>query len=175
MIKWKIDTQHSEIQFKVKHMLISTVTGMFTKFDGFANTVDEHNFVDAEVELTIAAASVYTNEEYRDEHLKSEAFFNIKQFPAITFKSTTLRKSKNKNTFILTGLLSIRAITQTVELKIIFGGVAHYEGNQKAGFEVLGSINRRDFDLSYNPLMEAGGMVVSEEVEIKANIELIKL
>jgi len=176
MVKWKIDTQHSEIQFKVKHMLISTVTGMFTRFNGFATTADEYNFANAEVELTIDVTSLHTNEEYRDEHLKSQAFFNIEQFPTITFRSTSLRKSnKKKNTFVLKGLLTIRDATQTVELAAVLDGSAHHEGRQKIGFDVFGNVNRRDFGLSYNPLMEAGGMVVSEEVEIKANIELIKL
>ncbi|GAA4799544.1 YceI family protein [Olivibacter ginsenosidimutans] len=173
MVNWTIDPQHSAIHFKVKHMLISTVTGMFTKFDGTVDSIDGHHFEDASIRLSISTASVYTNEAYRDDHLRSTAFFDVDQFPFITFQSSSFT-SQGKRNFILKGQLTIKAISQPIELQVKFGGIAKHEGQEKAGFKVSGNLNRKDFGLRYNPLMEAGGMVVSEIVEIKANVELTK-
>lgn len=174
MVNWKIDIKHSEILFKVKHMLISTVTGLFKKFSGTAHTPHVNEFEGGRVTINIETNSVYTNEEYRDNHLMSDTFFGAEKFPLIKFESTSL-KHKNKDTFILKGLLTIKQITQEVELQAIFGGAIEREGQYKVGFQVSGKINRKDFGLLYNPLMEAGGLVVSEDVEIVGNIQLIKL
>jgi polyisoprenoid-binding protein YceI len=174
MVNWKIDTKHSEIHFKVKHMLISTVTGLFTKFNGTASTAGINEFEKAKVSINIETSSVYTNEEYRDNHLKSDIFFDADRFPFITFESTSLMHQQ-KNEFLLKGILTIKQIAQEIELKAIFGGAIETEGKYKAGFQVAGKINRKDFGLIYNPLMEAGGLVVSEEVEILGNVQLIKI
>lgn len=174
MVNWKIDTKHSEIHFKVKHMLISTVTGLFTKFDGTASTEKINAFEKGKVAIKIETNSVYTNEEYRDSHLKSEVFFDVERFPLITFESTSLSPQRN-NEFLLKGVLTIKETAREVDLKAIFGGAIESEGQYKVGFQVSGKVNRKDFGLIYNPLMEAGGLVVSEEVEIIGNIELIKL
>lgn len=174
MVNWKIDTKHSEIHFKVKHMLISTVTGLFTKFNGTASTAGINEFEKAKVSINIETTSVYTNEEYRDNHLKSDIFFDADRFPFITFESTSLTHQK-KNEFLLKGILTIKQLAQEIELKAIFGGTIETEGQYKAGFQVAGKINRKDFGLIYNPLMEAGGLVVSEEVEILGNVQLIKI
>jgi polyisoprenoid-binding protein YceI len=174
MVNWKIDTKHSEIHFKVKHMLISTVTGLFTKFNGTASTAGINEFEKAKVSINIETTSVYTNEEYRDNHLKSDIFFDVDRFPFITFESTSLMHQK-KNEFLLKGILTIKQIAQEIELKAIFGGAIETEGQYKAGFQVAGKINRKDFGLIYNPLMEAGGLVVSEEVEILGNVQLSKI
>lgn len=174
MVNWKIDTKHSEIHFKVKHMLISTVTGLFTKFDGTASTEKINEFERGKVSVEIETNSVYTNEEYRDNHLKSDAFFDIEKFPIITFESTSLNPQR-KNEFLLKGILTIKQIAREVELKAIFGGAIESKEQYKAGFRVTGKINRKDFGLIYNPLMEAGGLVVSEEVKIIGNVQLIKI
>lgn len=174
MVNWRIDTKHSEIHFKVKHMLISTVTGLFTKFNGTASTESLNEFEKGKVFIKIETTSVYTNEEYRDNHLKSDIFFDVDRFPFITFESTSLMHQE-KNKFLLKGILTIKQITREIELNAIFGGAIETEGQYKAGFQVEGKINRKDFGLIYNPLMEAGGLVVSEEVEIIGNVQLIKI
>lgn len=174
MIHWEIDIKHSEIHFKAKHMLISTVTGLFTKFKGHALTTDAHHFADGKIELAIDANSIYTNEAFRDEHLKSEGILAVAKFPSINFHSTTFKPREGKNHFYLEGQLTIKNITRLVELSVQYGGYATHHGDTRAGFQIAGKINRRDFGLNYNPFLEAGGMIVSEEVEINANIELIK-
>lgn len=174
MIQWEIDTKHSEIHFKAKHMLISTVTGLFAKFNGHALTTDAHHFADGKIDLSIDVNSIYTNEAFRDEHLKSDSFFAAAQYPTITFRSTAFHPQENNNHFYLQGQLTIKNITKPVDLIVVYGGYATHRGNTRVGFQVSGKINRRDFGLNYNPLLEAGGMIVSEEVEINANIELIK-
>ncbi|MFC6099839.1 YceI family protein [Olivibacter domesticus] len=174
MVNWKIDTKHSEIHFKVKHMLISTVTGLFTKFDGTVSTEKINEFEGGKVSVEIETNSVYTNEEYRDNHLKSDAFFDIEKFPIITFESMSLNPQR-KNEFLLKGILTIKQIAREVELKVIFGGAIESKEQYKAGFRVTGKISRKDFGLIYNPLMEAGGLVVSEEVKIIGNVQLIKI
>lgn len=174
MINWEIDAKHSEIHFMVKHMLISTVTDLFTKFTGKAITEDARQFSNGQVNISIDVASVYTNETYRDEHLKSPGFFDIDEFPAITFTSTAFNTTQDNDQFSLQGLLSIKNITKEITLQVIYGGYATHNRHTRVGFQVSGTINRRDFGLSYNPLMEAGGMIVSENVDILANIELIK-
>ncbi|QNL50497.1 YceI family protein [Olivibacter sp. SDN3] len=171
---WKIDPPHSAIHFKVKHMLIATVTGLFTKFKGTVESTNGANFEDSRAEISIETNSVYTNETYRDDHLRSPEFFDAEKFPNITFSSTSLIKTKNENHFLLSGNLTIKGITKEVKLTAIYGGSVEDNGQLKAGFEVTGTISRKAFDLTYNPLMEAGGMVVSENVDILANIELVK-
>lgn len=174
MTKWKIDTKHSEIHFKVKHMLISTVTGLFTRFEGTVDTEKSDSFVHASVYLTIDTNSVYTNEAYRDDHLKSPSFFDVAQYPHITFRSTSLQPKDEDGEFVLKGLLTIKDVTKEITLLALFGGMAEEKNTTKAGFQIAETINRRHFGLSYNPLMEAGGMVVSEEIALIANVELIK-
>ncbi|MEH6308005.1 YceI family protein [Olivibacter sp. CPCC 100613] len=175
MTKWEIDPKHSEIHFRVKHMLISTVTGLFTKFEGTVETTDPMDFTHASIRLSIDANSVYTNESYRDEHLKSSSFFDVTQHPTITFHATELSAGEEAETFILKGTLTIKGVAGEVKLHVSFGGTVEEKNQLKAGFQVSGSINRKHFGLTYNPLMEAGGMVVSEEIELAANIELIKI
>ncbi|WP_134088059.1 YceI family protein [Olivibacter sp. XZL3] len=174
MTKWEIDTKHSEIHFKVKHMLISTVTGLFTTFEGTVDTEKPDSFAHASVYLTIDTNSVYTNEAYRDDHLKSSSFFDVAQYPHITFRSTSLEPKDKDGEFILKGMLTIKDVTNEITLLAVFGGMAEEKNTTKAGFQVSGTLNRRHFGLSYNPLMEAGGMVLSEEIALIADVELIK-
>jgi polyisoprenoid-binding protein YceI len=171
--KWSVDTTHSEVQFKVKHLVISTVTGSFKKFSGevFSESDDFNN---AEVNFTIDVNSIDTNQADRDGHLKSEDFFAAAQYPSITFSKGVLKKSSGDN-YKLLGNLTIRETTAVVELDVEFGGTTKDPwGNTKAGFELNGKINRKDFGLSWSALTEAGGMVVAEEVKLHMNVELVK-
>jgi polyisoprenoid-binding protein YceI len=169
--KWAIDTTHSEVQFKVKHLVISNVTGSFKKFGGEVFSEDE-TFNGADVNFTIDTNSIDTNQAERDGHLKSEDFFAAERFPSITFNGVL---EKAEDDYKLVGELSIRGTVKPVTLDVEFGGIVKDPwGNIKAGFEVNGKINRKDFGLVWNALTEAGGMVVGEEVKLHFNIELAK-
>lgn len=171
--KWSIDTTHTEVLFKVKHLVISTVTGSFKKFSGEVISEGE-DFDNAYVSFSIDVNSIDTNQADRDAHLKSEDFFAAAQYPSLTFSNGTLKKV-NGNEYTLTGDLTIRNTTKRVELEVEFGGTTVDPwGNTKAGFEINGKINRKEFGLSWNALTEAGGMVVSEEVKLHLNVELAK-
>jgi len=171
--KWVIDPSHSEINFKVKHLVISSVSGGFDKFDATVFTNGE-DFNDAQIEFKADVNSINTNQTDRDNHLKSPDFFDADNFPELTFVSKNLRK-KGESDFILTGDLTIRGTTKTVELEGEFGGIIKDPyGNIKAGFELIGKINRKEFGLHWNAVTEAGGMVVSDEIKLLMNIELAK-
>ncbi len=171
--KWAIDPAHTEVQFKVKHLVISTVTGNFNKFEGNVLASDDE-FSGAEVEFSADVDSINTNQADRDGHLKSPDFFNAGQYPKLTFKSTGFIK-KADNQYKLSGNLTIRDVTKPIELDVEYGGITKDPwGNIKAGFEVSGKFNRKDFGLTWNALTEAGGMVVAEEVKILVNVELTK-
>jgi polyisoprenoid-binding protein YceI len=171
--KWGIDVTHSEVQFKVKHLVISTVTGSFKKFGGEVTSEGE-DFNNAAVNFTIDVNSIDTNQPDRDAHLKSEDFFAAAQYPSITFSKGFLKKASDEN-YKLMGNLTVRDVTKAVELDVEFGGIVKDPwGNIKAGFELNGKINRKDFGLSWSALTEAGGMVVGEDVKLHLNIELAK-
>jgi len=171
--KWGIDTTHTEVQFKVKHLVISTVTGSFKKFSGSVEAENENDFDNASVEFSIDVKSVDTNQADRDAHLKSADFFSADEYPTIDFKG--LLKKADQNIYKLTGPLSIRGVAKNVELGVEFGGIIKDPwGNTKAGFELNGKINRKDFGLSWNALTETGGVVVGEEVKLHLNVELTK-
>jgi polyisoprenoid-binding protein YceI len=171
--KWAIDPMHSEIQFKVKHLTISNITGSFKTFTGMVTTKSE-DFENAEIQVSLDVNSMSTNQEMRDNHLKGAEFFDAEKYPQILFKSTSFKKTNGKD-FILIGDLTIKGITKQVEVKAEFGGTTKdSQGNLKAGFEVTGKINRKDFGLKSNALTEAGGLVLSEEIKLTANIQVAK-
>ncbi|MBN2638920.1 MAG: YceI family protein [Bacteroidales bacterium] len=166
--KWVVDPAHSEVGFKVKHMMISTVTGYFEKFEATACT-EQDDFKNAKVEVNIDVDSISTKQSDRDAHLKSDDFFNAGKYPKITFQS----KSFNGST--LTGDLTIRDITKEVELDVDFNGIATDPyGQTKAGFEVTGEISRKEFGLTWNAVTEAGSVVVSDKVKLVIDIQFIK-
>lgn len=168
---WAIDPMHSEVEFKVKHLMISTVTGKFTSFNATANASDD--FSTADVTFTADVNSITTGNEQRDGHLKSDDFFNAEQFPALTFKSTGI--SKDGSSIKLTGDLTIRDITKSITLDVVYNGtMTDFYGNVKAGFEVTGVINRKDFNLKWSATTEAGGIVVSDEVKLICNVQFAK-
>ncbi len=171
---WKLDPTHSEVSFKVKHLVITTVTGYFRSFDGTVETADDLDFSKAKVAFSADTASIDTNQADRDGHLKSADFFDAGNHPAITFNSTSLEK-KSDDEFVLNGDLTIRGVTQPVKLNVEFGGtVTDPYGNFKAGFEVTGKISRKAFGLTWSAVTEAGAVVVSDDVKIHANVQFVK-
>lgn len=172
--KWKIDKAHSEIHFKVKHMMVSTVTGSFDEFDATVQSHGEKDFEDAQIEFTAKTASVNTRNSDRDEHLRSDDFFNAKKFPDLIFKSTSFKKV-NDHEYQLKGDLTIRDHTEPVNLHVEYNGKAvDPYGQTKAGFEITGKINRKSYGLKWSAITETGGVVVSDEVRLNLNVQLIK-
>lgn len=171
--KWKIDPAHSEIQFKARHLVISTVTGSFSKFEGNVHSSSD-DFSDAEIEFAADVESINTNQSDRDAHLRSPEFFDVENYPKLTFKSREFRK-KGDNTYILDGDLTIKNITRPVTFDAEYGGIVKDPwGNMKAGFEINGKINRKEFGLTWNAVNEAGNLVVADEIKIQINVELVK-
>lgn len=171
---WKIDELHSDVQFKIKHLVISTVTGSFTKFTAEAET-DGDSFEGGKVRFTADVNSISTGNEQRDGHLKSPDFFDATNHPTLDFISENVVKSGDSN-YKVYGNLTMRGTTKPVVLDVEFGGNAKDPyGNFKAGFDVSGKINRSDFGLTWNSMTEAGGVVVSDEVKIAANVQMVKV
>lgn len=171
--KWVIDPSHSEISFKVKHLVVTTLTGNFTSFEGSAETLND-DFSDATINFTADVNSINTGNADRDGHLKSDDFFNAEAFPKLTFKSTSLTQTGD-DTYKLTGDITIRDVTKSITLDVEFGGIAVDPwGNTKAGFELNGKLKRSEFNLKWNALTEAGGAVVSDEVKLNLNVQLVK-
>lgn len=170
---WGIDTAHSEIQFKVKHMMVSTVTGTFNEFEGTIEAENE-DFEGANIRFSADINSISTRNTQRDEHLKSDDFFNAAQFPKLSFASSSFKKISEGN-YELIGDLTIRDNTKQVTLVVEYNGtVVDPYGQTKAGFEINGKINRKDFGLKWSAVTEAGGVVVSDEVRLLLNIQLVK-
>lgn len=169
--KWVVDPMHSEVQFKIKHLVISTVTGAFNNFSGEVESVGE-TFEDANIQFSLEVDSIDTNQTMRDDHLKSAEFFDVAQFPTITFKSSSFKKLKGDD-YQLNGQLTIRDITKDVVLNAEFGGSAKdFYGNTKSGFEVTGKINRKEFGLTYSAVTETGGIALGDDIKLIANIQL---
>ncbi len=172
--QWTIDPAHSEIAFKVKHLMISNVRGKFTEFDADIQVLGD-DFSTAEVDLWINAASITTNDEKRDEHLRSADFFDVENFKEISFLSTVVEKTSKENIYNLVGELTMKGITREVRLEVDFGGIMKDPwGNEKAGFSVHGKINRKDWGLMWNATLETGGVLVSDEISISCEIQLIR-
>lgn len=171
--KWTYDPAHSSISFTIEHMVISEVTGNFTKFDGSVIS-DQEDFSDAEIEFIIDASSINTDNVDRDNHLKSADFFDVAKYPEIKFKSKELVHVKDKN-YILNGTIEMHGVSKPIKLNVILGGIVKDPyGNTKAGFKILGKLNRKDFGLGWNMLLEAGGVMVGEEVLITGRIQIVK-
>jgi polyisoprenoid-binding protein YceI len=171
--KWVIDPMHSEVQFKVKHLVISTVSGFFKSFEGTLETVND-DFEDAEISFALNIDSIDTNQTQRDEHLKSPEFFDAAQYPQITFKSTSFKKTDDEE-YDLVGDLTIKGVTKSVKLAAEFGGSTDdFYGNTKAGFEITGKVNRKEFGLTWDGVTEAGSIVVGEDIKLIINIQLSK-
>jgi polyisoprenoid-binding protein YceI len=173
MSTYKIDAAHSDITFKVKHLMITNVTGSFTKFDATMES-EAPDFSDAKISFEADTASITTHSEQRDQHLQGDDFFAAEKFPKITFKSKSLTK-KDVTEYTLTGDLTIRDVTKTIELAVEYGGtMTDPYGQVKAGFDVSGKINRKDFGLTWGAVTEAGGVVVSDDVKLHGSVQMIK-
>jgi len=171
--KWAIDPTHSEVQFKVKHLVISTVTGFFKSFEGTLENEGD-SFENAAITFALNIDSIDTNQSQRDGHLKSAEFFDAEKYPQITFKSTSFT-STGDDEYALKGDLTIKDVTKPVTLSAEFGGTADdFYGNTKAGFEVTGKINRKEFGLTWDGVTEAGAIVVGEDIKLLINIQFAK-
>src|SRR5688572_10606034 len=172
--KWVVDPAHSEIQFKVRHLMIATVTGSFTDYS-IAVESEEYDLMNAKVLFTAKLDSITTSNTDRDTHLKSPDFFDAANHPEVKFVSTSVKPGDNKDEFQLTGDLTIRGTTKSITLDVEFGGIVKDPwGNTRAGFTVTGKLNRKEFGLSWNAMTEAGGLVVSDEVKINCGVELVE-
>jgi hypothetical protein len=172
---WKVDAVHSNVRFNVSHLVVSEVEGSFKKFEG--NCVNPNagdDFSKATIDFSIDVATINTDNEMRDNHLKGDDFFNAEKFPQMKFKSKSMTKTGDK-TYKLVGDMTIRDVTKPIELTVTYGGtVKDPYGNTKAGFKVQGTINRIAYGLKWNQLTEAGGSIVGEEVSFRANLEMTK-
>jgi polyisoprenoid-binding protein YceI len=171
---WVIDQMHSEVQFKIKHLVISTVTGSFRKFEGKAIT-EGTDFTNAKVSISIDVKSIDTNQEQRDGHLHSGDFFAADLYPTINFESTSFEK-KSGNDYKMVGSLTLRGVTKPIELNVEYGGSENDgHGNIKHGFEVTGIVNRKEFGMTWNKLTDTGGLGLGEDIKLIANIQVGKL
>lgn len=170
--KWVIDPTHSEISFKIRHLMITNVKGSFKEFDaGIYTTGDD--FTTAQIDCSINAASVDTNNEDRDKHIKAEDFFDVANYPKITFTANSYRNVDNDGSYELQGELTIKGITKKIKLDVEFGGIVKDPwGNEKAGFSINGKVNRKEWGLNWNAALETGGVLLSEEVNISGEIQL---
>lgn len=172
-VKWVIDPTHSELGFKIKHLMISNVSGTFSEYQASVETENE-NFSTAQIQATIIAASVSTNNKQRDQHLQNVDFFEVEKYPEIIFRSTRIEKLDHEQ-FIVYGDLTLKGITKPVKLNVEYSGITKDPwGGQRAGFAITGKIVRSEFGLSFNSVLETGGLALSDEVKINSEIQLVK-
>lgn len=170
---WAIDPTHSELLFKVKHLMITNVKGEFRSFNASLESIGT-DFSKAKVTATVDADSIFTNNTDRDNHLKSADFFDVENHKDLTFEGTSFTKLDEEN-YQLKGNLTIKGVTKEITLDVEFGGIAKDPwGNEKAGFSLSGKINRKDWGLNWNAALEAGGVMVSDEVRINGEIQFVK-
>jgi polyisoprenoid-binding protein YceI len=171
--KWAVDPTHSEIGFKVKHLMFTNVSGKFTSFDASVTTEGD-DFDTAVFEFSADVDSINTNNTDRDNHLKTGDFFDAEQFPKLTFKSTSFEK-ESEGEYTLTGDMTLHGVTKPVTLNVEFGGLQKDPwGNIKSGFSATGKINREDFGLTYNAALEAGGVMLGKEVKLDIELQFVK-
>lgn len=170
--KWALDKLHSEIGFKVKHLMISNTKGVFKEYTGTVYTEGD-DFTTVQVELWIDPASINTRDAKRDEHLKNEDFFDVERFRDIRFRSTKMEKVK-EDEYALHGDFTMKGITRPIRLEAEFNGIINDPwGGRRTGFVIKGKISRKDWGLTWSPVMETGGLVVGDEISITCEIELI--
>lgn len=172
MKNWKIDPTHSEVGFKVKHMMFTNVNGKFNEYDSQLQ-FDENAFENANLGFKAAIASIDTNNVDRDNHLKSGDFFNAEQFPELSFQSTQIKTSGDD--YEITGDLTLHGVTKPVTLQAEYSGLMKDPwGNNKVGLNITGKINRKDFGLNYNAALETGGVLIGENVNLNIELQLIQ-
>ena len=173
MATWKIDPTHSDVEFKIKHLMITNVTGYFGKYDA---TIESSNddFSDAKITFEADVTSITTKNADRDAHLLGEDFFHAAQYPKITFESTSIKKIDSENLKV-SGNLTLRGVTKPVELDVEYSEIVKDPyGQIKAGFEVKGKINRKDFGVSFNGVTDNGGLMLGEEVKLQSSVQFVK-
>jgi polyisoprenoid-binding protein YceI len=174
LVKWTLDPMHSEVQFKIKHLMITSVTGQFNSFGTSVETEGE-DFMTAKINFWADISSVTTNNEQRDGHLKSADFFDLEHYPRLQFIATKYENVDQDGSYELYGKLTIRDISRPVKLDVEFGGIIKDPwGNTRAGFTISGKINRKEFGLQWQNATETGGIVVADEVRIHCSMEFIK-
>ncbi len=167
---WNLDPTHSEVGFKVKHLMISKVSGAFNTIHASLESSNT-DFSDGKINFTAAVNSINTGNEQRDGHLKTGDFFNAEQYPDITFEGQHYNASTNK----LDGTLTIKGVSKAVSLDTEFNGLGKDPwGNERAGFSITGKINRADFGLNYNSALETGGVLLGEEIQLNAEVQFVK-
>ena len=171
--KYAIDPSHTSVDFTVSHMVISSVTGKFKEVSG-SLTAKGDDFTDARIDVLIPAKSINTENEKRDQHLRGADFFDVEKFPDVKFKSVSVKKTAD-NTYIISGDLTMHGVTKTVDLKTTFkGSVKSPWGQTVVAFKATTVLPRKEWGLSWNKAMEAGGVLVGEDVELTLNVELVK-
>ena len=169
--KWILDPAHSELTFKVKHLMISNVKGEFKIFNA---SIDNEDFENGKVIARIDASSIFTNNDDRDNHLRSADFFDVEKFPGIIFESTKFEKVSDEE-YKLRGNLTIKDVTKEITLNVEYGGSNKDPwGNTKAGFSLTGKINRKDWGLNWNAALEAGGVLVGDDISISGEVQFAK-
>lgn len=174
---WNVDASHSKLGFAVTHMMVSETEGKFKIYEGKVSSEKaDADFSNAKIDFSIEAASINTDDEKRDGHLKSPDFFDVAKYSKITFKSTSMKPGKIKGTYILIGDLTMHGVTKSVVLNAIGASriVKDPYGMERYAFKITGSLNRKDYGLSWNAALEAGGLAVSEDVRLDINIEITK-
>lgn len=170
---WVLDPTHSELQFKIKHLMISTVSGQFNEFNTTVET-DGDDFTKAKIHFEASVNSIFTNNEQRDARLKNSDFFDAAKYPSLTFESQAMEKISDDE-FKINGTLTMRGISKKIELIADFGGITKDPwGNTRTGFTVTGKINRFDFGMSFGMVSETGGLLLGDEVKISASVQLVK-
>ena len=172
--KWALDNAHSEIQFKVRHLMVSWANGSFKKFDADVRSNGD-DFTTAKVRFTADVDSINTNNEQRDAHLKNNDFFDADNHPQIIFESEKLEKLDDEQ-YKLHGLLTMRGVTKKITLNVEFGGIMTDPwGNTRTGFTITGKVNRKDFGISFGGVTETGGVLLGDDVTVNANVEFVKV
>ena len=171
--KWVLDSIHSELGFKIKHLMISNVSGSLTSFQAEVETEGE-DFTTAKISLSADMASISTNNDQRDGHLRNSDFFEVEKYPELRFTSTKVEKMES-DTFALFGDLTLKGVTKPVKLNVEFNGVTKDPwGGERAGLVITGKINRSEWGVNFNGVLETGGVMLSEEVRIISEIQLVK-
>lgn len=173
---WNVDASHSKLGFAVTHMMVSETEGKFKIYEGKVSSKADVDFTDASIDFSVDVNSINTDDEKRDGHLKSADFFDAATYPKITFKSASMKAGKIKGTYTLTGDLTMHGVTKKVTLTAIGASkiVKDPWGNERFAFKVNGTLNRKDYGLTWNAALEAGGVAVSEDVKLDITVELVK-
>ena len=171
--KWILDPTHSDLGFKIKHLMITNISGSFKTFQAEAKTEGE-DFSTAKINVTVDMASISTNNEHRDAHLRNADFFEVEKHPELTFSSSKI-EAIDSNTFALYGELTLKGVTKPVKLDVEFSDVTKDPwGGERAGFTITGKIKRSDWGINFNSVLETGGLALGDEVKINAEIQMVK-